>query len=387
MPLRISFLSNHPAANTGYGTQTAQLVRRMAADGHHVAILNNFGVAGQMSKWEGLHVFPQGWDGYSNDVAVAHHAAWSMAGAERSILFTLYDVWVYQDNEQFDDVERIVSWVPIDHMPVPPKVLEWCQRPNVTPVAMSKFGAEQLQAAGVDCFYVPHAIEDVFTRTDTLPDGADFRATAGIPRSAHLTSIVAANKGVLPNRKAFGEMFSGWSVFASNHPDAVLYVHSSHGGQARDQIDLRVLARACGIEDRVIFADQYAMRLGIDPAVLAAIYSTSDVLLASSAGEGFGIPVIEAQACGLRAIVSDFSAQPELVGDGWTVGGQPMWNPTQHAWLFSPSIAEISRALEASYNAPRGRSKKAEAHGALYRADTVYDAMWRPLLAKLEADS
>lgn len=387
MSLRISFLSNHPASSTGYGTQTAQLTRRMKADGHKVAILNNFGVAGQMSKWEDMHVFPQGWDGYSNDVAVAHHAAWSLAGPERSILFTLYDVWVYQENDQFDDVEQIVSWVPIDHMPIPPKVLEWCERPNVLPVAMSQFGAQQLAAAGVDCQYVPHAIEDVFTRTEALPDGADFRTSAGIPRSAHLTTIVAANKGVLPNRKAFGEMFSGWSVFAASHPDAVLYVHSSHGGQARDQIDLRVLARACGIEDRVIFADQYALRLGIDPAVLSAIYSTSDVLLATSAGEGFGIPVIEAQACGLRCIVSNFSAQPELVGDGWCVDGQPMWNPTQHAWLFSPSVAEIARSLEASYKAPRGRSKKAEAHGAKYRADDVYNAMWRPLLASLEDDS
>jgi glycosyltransferase involved in cell wall biosynthesis len=385
LPLRISFLSNHPATPTGYGQQTAQLTKRLAADGHKVAILNNFGVAGQISTWEDIPVFPQGWDGYSNDVAVAHHTAWSMAGNEPSILFTLYDVWVYQDNKQFDDVERIVSWVPIDHVPIPPKVMQWCERPNVTPVAMSKFGSAQLDAAGIDHFYVPHAIEDVFTRTDTLPDGKDFRATAGIPRSAHLTTIVAANKGVLPNRKAFGEMFSGWSVFAADHPDAVLYVHTSHGG-ARDQIDLKVLAQACGIEDRVLFADQYALRLGIDPAVLAAIYSASDVLLATSAGEGFGIPVIEAQACGLRAIVSNFSAQPELIGDGWTVGGQPSWNPTQHAWLYSPSVAEIAASLEASYRGPRGRSKKAEAHGAKYRADDVYNDLWRPVLAKIEAD-
>jgi glycosyltransferase involved in cell wall biosynthesis len=382
--VRISFLSNHPATATGYGTQTAQLTRRLVADGHQVAIINNYGVAGQISEWEGIPVFPQGWDGYSNDVAVAHHTAWSMADSVPSILFTLYDVWVYQDNDQFDDVERIVSWVPIDHVPMPPKVLAWCERPNVTPVAMSKFGSQQLAAAGVEHFYVPHAIEPVFTRTDTLPDGKDFREAAGVPRSAHLTCIVAANKGVLPNRKSFGEMFSAWSVFAANHDDAVLYVHSSHGG-GRDQIDLRVLAKACGIEDRVLFADQYALRLGIDPAVLAAIYSTSDVLLASSAGEGFGIPVIEAQACGLKVIVSDFSAQPELVGDGWIVGGQPQWNPTQHAWLFSPSVAEIAGALEASYKAPRGRSKKAEAHAAQYYADTVYNDLWRPVLADIEA--
>ena len=385
MALRISWLSNHPAASTGYGVQTAQVVRRMVADGHKVAILNNFGVSGQMSTWEGIDVFPQGWDGYSNDVAVAHHSAWSAAGPEKPVLLTLYDTWVYEDNPQFADVETIVSWVPVDHLPVPPKVLSWCERPNVLPVAMSQFGADQLRAAGVECEYAPHAIEDVYRREATLPGGGDFRAVAGVPRSAHLTTIVAANKGVLPNRKAFGEMFSGWSVFAQNHPDAMLYVHASHGGQARDQIDLRTLARACGVEDRVIFADQYALRLGIEPGVLAAIYSASDVMLATSAGEGFGVPVIEGQACGLRVIVSNFSAQTELCGDGWLVDGQPMWNPTQHAWLFSPSVAEIAGALEESAKAPVGRSKKAERFAEQYRADRVYAEYWRPILQRLEA--
>ena len=41
---RILFSSNAPFAPTGYGVQTAQVVSRMAADTHEVAIACNYGL-------------------------------------------------------------------------------------------------------------------------------------------------------------------------------------------------------------------------------------------------------------------------------------------------------------------------------------------------------
>jgi glycosyltransferase involved in cell wall biosynthesis len=48
---------------------------------------------------------------------------------------------------------------------------------------------------------------------------------------------------------------------------------------------------------------------------LVALYSTADVLAMPSAYEGFGIPVIEAMACGVPVICSDGGALPEAAGD------------------------------------------------------------------------
>jgi len=48
---------------------------------------------------------------------------------------------------------------------------------------------------------------------------------------------------------------------------------------------------------------------------LAALYSTADVLAMPSAYEGFGIPVIEAMACGAPVVCSDGGALPEAAGD------------------------------------------------------------------------
>jgi glycosyltransferase involved in cell wall biosynthesis len=117
---------------------------------------------------------------------------------------------------------------------------------------------------------------------------------------------------------------------------------------------------------------------------MAAIYTRADVLLSATAGEGFGLPVLEAQGCGTPVIVSDFSAQPELVGDGWVVAVQPQWNPTQLAWFATPLVHSIVNALEEAYERPRGQVSEAAVEFAKdYAADKVFQEGWVPLLDSL----
>jgi glycosyltransferase involved in cell wall biosynthesis len=54
---------------------------------------------------------------------------------------------------------------------------------------------------------------------------------------------------------------------------------------------------------------------GLDPAELPAVYNLARVLAHPAWYEGFGLPPLEAMACGTPVVVSDRSSLPEVVGD------------------------------------------------------------------------
>ena len=387
--LRVLWYSNAPWAATGYGQQTAQVIERLAKENHQVAVHAMYGLAGSASSWNGFKIYPQGLAAYSDDVVVAHTMEWANQDPSTpTLLITLFDTWVLK-SDSLKTLKNIASWVPIDHQPTPPDVLAWCERDNVRPIAMSKFGSRMLDLAGVEHLYVPHAIESVFQPTEsiTLANGNKMtgREFMGWEEDRFVVSMVATNKGSQPARKAWAENILAFSIFAKDHPDAVLYLYTEPDG-AMAGINLPTLLDAVGVsKDKYKVVDQYAYRHGMPQNVMAAMYTASDVLLACSMGEGFGIPVIEAQACGCRVIVSNFTAQPELVGDGWTVEGQPWWDAAQKSWFFTPNVPDIVNALKSAYDAPRSRSEDAITHALGYGADQVFEQYWKPTMKELSA--
>lgn len=343
----------------------------MRKRGHPLTIQANYGHMGDVGKWEGSRVYPMGYETWSHDVMFEHYRRVRKEASTPLIFTTLCDVWVLR-GKAWDDMDGIVSWVPIDHAGLPPAVEAWLSKDQVTPVAMSKHGSSVLELRGIDHLYIPHALEKHWVPTTLENDPFPGRFMVTIPN---------ANKGVLPSRKAWGENLLAFGIFAQDKPDALLYLHTDATGSGSG-IDLSSLIQAAGIKpDQVAFVDQYDYRMGVSDEIMAAIYTRSDVLLSATAGEGFGLPVLEAQACGTPVIVSDFSAQPELVGDGWIVQVQPQWNPTQLGWFATPLVHSIVKALDEAYERPRKTvSEEAVEFAKAYEADKVFAESWVPLL-------
>jgi glycosyltransferase involved in cell wall biosynthesis len=82
-----------------------------------------------------------------------------------------------------------------------------------------------------------------------------------------------------------------------------------------------------------------------------------DVLLNPAMGEGFGITVLEAQACGVPAIVTDFTAMREVCGAGWHVKHQPYWTGLG-SWQAIPDVDDIVSALEECYDRSSRRASQ-----------------------------
>lgn len=364
------------------------LVDRLKRDGAQVASLSNYGVEGNITTYDSpfgpVPHYPRGMDPYSNDAAPMHHAHFKgQHKGKNDLLITLYDVWVLQGTAW--DKIPIASWVPLDHVTMPPKVEAWLRKDNVTPIAMAPWGVEQMERKGIACEYVPHAIDTKIMKPSKKIQGMDAREFMGLKDDDFLVGSVAANKASgLIHRKAFSENLLAFSIFLQKHPKAKLYLHTDPLGSAGGWNLLKML-QAFGIpKDNVLFPPYIDYKYGMAPEDLAGLYSTMDVLLAPSFGGGFEIPIVEAQACGTRVIASSWTAPKDLVAeDGWLVEGQPLWDPGQDAIWQTPSVPSIVSALELAYQAERGPSKVAIDFAKQFDVETVWDKYWLPTLGRL----
>lgn len=378
----VSIASNSFGSSTGYGVQGKYLAEKLLKHGVKVANLSNYGLEGRKEtmrlKTGDVKHYPRGQVLYSEDVMDLWHKDFTSAFPElKSYLFTLYDVWVY-NNLKFDG--EIISWVPLDHTTLPPLVAKFLLRPQVTPITMSPHGQRQLEEAGIDSTYIPHAVDTkVFKPTDTY-EGMPMREYLEIPEDAFLVSMVQANKanGQI-HRKALAEQFLAFAMFRKQFPNSYLYLHMEPN-KAFGGFDIPKLLKACGLDQNsVLMADSDILRVGYPQEFLSAIYSASDVLLGCSYGEGFGVPVVEAQACGTRVITSGFAATQDLAGpDSWIVGGQPFWDEAQQAFFSIPFVQSIVEALKEAHAAPKGVSKEAIEFAKQFDVDYVWDNYWKP---------
>jgi glycosyltransferase involved in cell wall biosynthesis len=379
--VRILWLSNAGWTSSGYGEQTAMFTTRLRDLGHDVAIAANHGLQGTNITWDGMQVYSA--NGDWGNPTISTYARLHQA----DVVIALCDAWVMKPG-MWDDDLRMAIWAPIDHYPIPPAVLAVLQHEKVRPIAMSRFGEEWMRKFSLDPLYVPHGVDTRIMRPHAELGKVARRDVLDMPEDAFIVGMVAANQANPSfSRKSFPQAFHAFSHFCKRHPDAYLYCHTRNGDGHVNGVDLVVLAQALGIpKDRLAFPPEHAWHLDVmDRAFMAGLYNAFDVLLNPSMGEGFGVPILEAQACGVPVITSDHSAMTELTHAGWLVEGDPWWDVLQASWAFVPSIASIEEKLELAYEA-RGDedlSVSAVEFAQGYDADLVATEYWQPALEEL----
>ena len=382
--------SNSPNTSTGYGVQCALLAERLKAAGHDVAVSATWGQQASMGRWHDIPIYPQGYLVNSDDVITAHAA--HFFGDDKGWIIPLQDMWSLRNPELSEF--NVAAWCPVDHYPVPPPVLEFFARnPDAIPVAMSRFGEAGLSEAGLAPVYIPLAVDtNVYKPTMTFTQNgrsATGRELIGVHEKAFCVGMVAMNKGWSKDRKGFWEALAAFGRFWRNHNNAVLYLHTEMSG-VLEALPLIDMARQAGIPPHALkTVNQYAYRMGFPPELMAATYTAFDVLLSPSHGEGFCVPLIEAQACGVPVIASRFSAQielgsPEFGAVGWMVDGQSEYDPTQKAQYLVPYIDAVVDALEQAYAADLVELQGPARQFAMqYDADRVFNDFWLPFIESL----
>jgi len=163
--------------------------------------------------------------------------------------------------------------------------------------------ATELSARGLiereKIIVAPIGVERVFTNHADAESDAEAARLVGAPAGAtevlHVGSTVA--------RKRIDTLLRVLAAARAVRPDAHLV--RAGGPFTREQ---EQLARELGLDAHVSVLPPISDRL------LAAVYRRASVLLLPSEREGFGLPVVEAMACGTPVIASDIPVLREVGG-------------------------------------------------------------------------
>ena len=382
--MKILYSSNAFWSNSGYGTQGKSLLPRLAeleivGGRENVAMFAWYGLQGGVHQVEGFTVYPAGADAYGNDIIGAH-----AKNFQADVVITLIDAWVLENIQEKINPAIYVPWFPVDHSPVPKKVLKGIADSNF-PVTYSKHGLNSCKEAGREVDYIPHGIE-----TNTFYVVEDREIVENFKRNVlqtedFLAVMVAANKGY-PDRKGFQQQLRAFSKYVHEHnPKAKVYIHAEpttqYGG-----IDLVSLIETLDLQNNVVMPDRYANFVGIPSEHLNMIYNAADCLLGATMGEGFGIPIIESQSAGTRVIVSDFTSMPELVRKGHIVEPRDIFYTPMNSYQCIPDWEGVHESIVAIAKTPFSVEEQIELQNQIHAEfswDIIVKEQWEPFLNKL----
>lgn len=365
-------MSDSPLLFTGFGTVTREVLGRLAERGRQVAAVG----------W--------GYDGWPYDRRRCSYDIYpsALAGAppvlarviaERrpEVVVALGDLWMIEWVSELDERRRtrFVPYFPVDGAPF---YRPWARSLRDADVAVtcSEFGR------GV----VGEALPDLEVRL--IPHGVDtavFRPLEGHIRPPELEGrfIVGCTARNQP-RKNLPVLISAFARFCADKPEALLYLHTDPTDVGWDILEL--LDRH-GVKERTAISRFASVGSGLDPAALNEIYNLFDVMVLPTAGEGFGLPIVEAMAAGVPVVATAYSACVELVeGRGELVAVKEMITAGRHNVDYAvPDVEDMLEKLQVLYEQPE-RRKRHRCRGLELAAELDWSRIvpqWERLLDEL----
>lgn len=361
----------------GYGTQTATAVQRLTKLGHKVAIFAFYGLEGTKIDWHGIPIYPNNPRDWGQTDSYMFYQDF-----EADIYLTLVDAWVQKG---LDVRMNWVPWMPVDHDPIPPMLVKMLKEAAglVKPIAMSKFGQQQLKNNGIDAYYIPHSIDTTIFKPDT--ESGDINRKRFQWEGKFIIGTVGTNHS---ERKNWTTSLKAVKILADRHPNEIVYYCHTDPVDNRG-INLPSLQLKLDLGGIAFFPPRVKLISGIDVETMAQIYNTMDVFLLPTKGEGFGIPLMEAQASGVPIITTKCTAQTELMGGGWFIEKlTPFWSGLA-SWQFECTVEEVVERLEQAYQAKKDGSIKEKQEAARKKAleyddNLIYGKMWPDVLGDIE---
>jgi glycosyltransferase involved in cell wall biosynthesis len=198
------------------------------------------------------------------------------------------------------------------------------------------------------------ALPDAPSNVRVIPQGTDIEPPPPEERETILAQLNIEKPYVLwmgtlePRKNPEGVVRGFVNAVASGVPGAEVLKLYLVGPPGWWSGDVRELIKESGLEDRVRRIDQQPV------PVRAALYAEAEAFVFPSLAEGFGLPVLEAMACGVPVVTSNRSSLPEVAGSA-----AELCDPTDHASIGN-ALAKVLRDTDLADDLRRLGSRRAK---------------------------
>ena len=358
----IAILSDSPFLTTGYSDQSKILANTLVENGHNVTFYAHTytgqnilpPVTFEDGRQLKFRIVGQGRAPYFQDLLPIY-----LKQDKIEIFIILLDTFMLFDWILRTDLSpaKTVFWFPSDGGGGMPLGCEEILKRIHAPIAMAKFGQEQCRKMhGLNVGYIPHAIEIANYYPLSPEKRKELRQKWGID-DKFVIGVVARNQG----RKMLDRTIKVMAEYAKLNPDAILLMHCDPQDPAQ-VFPIDALIKRYKIENRVLFTGTKYFK-GYNYKDMVDVYGMMDVFLLTTSGEGFGIPLIEAEACGVPVLATDYTTTRELVIEPYAglginlVGTTEEENPNVHceevidgtltgSWAVERGICSIKDAVK-----------------------------------------
>ena len=366
--MKYIWLSVSPYAPTGYGTVTKNIVPRLVKAGNEVCIATKHENAGTVI-WNGVKVI------CGMDVGSLNRM---IDRGEYDYIFSLLDAHALPSIPN-----KWISYTPFDAMECPDSIAKYL--PNMKLIlALTKHGQESFKKRGYKSIYVPHGVDKNIFNINTEARKLA-REANGYTDKNFVAGIIAIN--YTDERKGMIELLQAFATFYRKHNNARLYLGTSTTDPTGAWRIPEIL-KSLGLSHVVILPDEDKYFNGaVTDDEIANYYRMMDVFVMPTKGEGFGLPLIECQACGTPLITTNASTGPELLRGGSLIElGQYDYEWFNNGWRPRPNPQAILNELEKAYSQWESNQLASIGEQASkliideYDWDVVWDKQWRPLL-------
>lgn len=301
------------------------------------------------------------------------------------IVWDVRDWWMFEYEER-SPLRRHYHWVVMPTVDSAPQLEQWLNTYlNADAVfTYSEFGKEVLENESNGQIKVvntcpPGADLDIFK---PVKDKKAHRDLMGLTPDINIVGTVMRNQ----KRKLYPDLIQGFKTFLEKNPDlgrdTYLYLHTSYPDIGWD---IPLLVKESGISHKILFtyycrncrqcfpaffqdAVMACIHCGLptaklpnhqralDESQLASILNLFDVYVQYSICEGFGMPQVEAGACGIPVMAVNYSAMESVVKNlkGYPIEVQRLFREAEtHAYRAYPNNDDLADKIAEFLSLPK----------------------------------